>query len=149
MYDVSSQQNTTNAYTIYHKLLLVSFYKIYFKIYQLLIIIPADTIIRLSWFVQRFVWLSCIVCFECLFRGIVFRVSCFVCFMCVGLITLHVSGGVSVCENQAKWGKSETCMSKSHRSDNVIPLKDTSSIWKDQHLISATLALRRNCSIES
>ena len=35
---------------------------------------------------------------------------------------------VSVCKNQEKWEKSETCMSKPHRSDNVKPLKDTFSI---------------------
>ena len=37
---------------------------------------------------------------------------------------------VSVCKNQAKWKKSETCMSKPHWPDNVISLKDTFSIWK-------------------
>ena len=29
---------------------------------------------------------------------------------------------VSVCKNQAKWGKSEACMSKPYWSDNVISL---------------------------
>ena len=32
-----------------------------------------------------------------------------------------------VCKNQAKWEKLETCMSKPHRSDDVISLKDTFS----------------------
>ena len=35
---------------------------------------------------------------------------------------------VSICKNQAQWEKSEKCMSKPHRPDNAISLKDTFSI---------------------
>jgi hypothetical protein len=55
------------------------------------------------------------------------------------LLKTFIDLNVSICKNQAKYQKSETCMSKPHQSDNVFLIRMVTCTINDEHSFSSGL----------